>query len=208
MTTFYYSTNSCSLGIRVILEEIGLPYHAVRIDFRSREQFGAAFSAVNPKRKVPALVRNDGSVLTEFQAIAHWLARTNPEAGLLPEDLEGQIRVMEAMDFMVASVHMRGFTFIIAPGKFSANPEAQADLVAHGRDQVAIGLDRLAEVMRAADWLMGRYSIADAALFYLTHWATARDLPMPDTIAAFHRRMLARPAVQRALVGEGLQAAA
>jgi glutathione S-transferase len=75
VTTFYYSTNTCSLGIRVILEEIGLPYDAVGIDFKSREQFGPAYSQLNPKRKVPALVRPDGTLLTEFQAIAFWLAR-------------------------------------------------------------------------------------------------------------------------------------
>lgn len=206
MTTFYYSTNSCSLGIRIILEEIGLPYDSVAIDFKSREQFGEAFGAVNPKRKVPALVRPDGSLLTEFQALAFWLAQSHPKAGLLADDLEGQIRTMEVLDFIVASVHMRGFTFIIAPMKFSPNPEAQADLRAHGLAQAELGFARLSETLGDKDWIMGKYSIADAAVFYLCNWAVqpGREVALPANLAAHHARMKARPAVQRALAGEGL----
>lgn len=204
MTTFYYSTYSCSIGIRVILEEIGLPYDDVRIDFRAREQFSDTFTAVNPKRKVPALVRDDGTLLTEVQAIAFWLARSNPRAGLFPEGLEAQTRVLEAMDFIVASVHMRGFTFIIAPAKFSASPEAQADLQAHGRAQVALGFDRLSEMLGDKDWLCSAFTIADAALFFLTVWAHRHTIVLPANIAAHHDRMLARPAVQRAMQREGL----
>lgn len=207
MPTFYYSTHSCSIGIRVILEELGLPYDDVRIDFRQREQFGEAFGAVNPKRKVPALVRGDGTLLTEFQAIAYWLARSNPEAHLFPDDLEAQTRVLEAMDFMVASVHMRGFTFIIAPAKFSASPEAQADLKAHGLAQVALGFARLSEMLGDKTWLCGAFSIADAALFYLTVWGHRNQIDLPANLAAFHQRMLDRPAVQTAMRREGLLAA-
>lgn len=208
MTTFYYSTNSCSVGIRIILEEIGLPYGSVRIDFKSREQFGDAFGAVNPKRKVPALVRPDGSLLTEFQALAFWLARTNPKAGLLAEDLEGQIRTMEVMDFIVSSVHMRGFTFLIVPMKFSPDPSAQDDLRAHGRATAELGFARLSETLGDKDWIMGAYSIADAAVFYLCNWAVQPDrlVALPENLAAHYARMKARPAVQRAMAGEGLPA--
>ena len=55
---------------------------------------------MNPKSKVPTLVRDDGSVLTEFPAIAYWLARTNPEQHLLPDDVDGQARALEALDYV------------------------------------------------------------------------------------------------------------
>jgi len=48
----------------------------------------AAFLAINPKAKVPTLMRDDGSVLTGFSAIATWLARTNPGQHLLADDPE------------------------------------------------------------------------------------------------------------------------
>ena len=199
MMKLFYAPGTCSVGMHVLLEEIGAPYESVKVDFSKKEQFSDAFRAVNPKGKVPALVREDGSVLTEFQTVAFWLARSHPEAKLLAEDLEGQTRTMEVMDFLVGSVHMRGFTFILVPMKFSPSEAAQKDLVAHGREIVAGGFAKLDAMLEGRDWLMGDYSIADATLFYLTNWAQARGVDMPGRVAAFHQRMLERPAVQRAL---------
>ena len=199
MMKLFYAPGTCSVGLHVLLEEIGAPYESVKVDFSKKEQFSDAFRAVNPKGKVPALVRGDGSVLTEFQTVAFWLARSHPEAKLLAEDLEGQTRTMEVMDFLVGSVHMRGFTFILVPMKFSPSEAAQKDLVAHGREIVAGGFAKLDAMLEGRDWLMGDYSIADATLFYLTNWAQARGVDMPGRVAAVHQRMLARPAVQWAL---------
>lgn len=204
MMQFYYATNSCSTGIRVLLEELGVPYEAHRIDFATKQQFTPEYRGVNPKGKVPALLREDGSLLTEFQTIAFWLARSTPEAGLIGEGLEGEVRALELLDFIVGSVHMRGFTFVIVPMKFSQNEQTQKELVAHGQAQIEIGFDRLADILGAKDWLLNRFGIADCALFYLTCWAVQRGIPMPEALAKHHNRMMDRPAVQRALEGEGL----
>lgn len=205
MMKYFYALNTCSIGIRVLLEEIGAPYAAHQIDFAAKQQFSPEFRVINPKGKVPALVREDGSLVTEFQTIAFWLADSHPQAGLLPRDPEGRMRVMEILDFIVAAVHMRGFTFVLVPHKFTQNPEFQAELVAHGKDQVQIGFDRLSDVLGDKDWLMGAFSIADAGLFYLTQWASVKGIDMPPSIRAFHNRMLDRPSVGRALAGEGLE---
>src|SRR5215471_17624402 len=53
-----------------------------------------------PKSKVPTLQKDDGSVLTEFPAIATWLARKNPDKNLLPSDADGEARALEAMDYV------------------------------------------------------------------------------------------------------------
>ena len=74
-----YSPGACSIGIHVLLEEIGKPYEAQLVNLREGAQFKPEFTAVNPKSKVPTVVRDDGSVLTEYPAIAYWLARTNPD---------------------------------------------------------------------------------------------------------------------------------
>ncbi|MDF2370902.1 MAG: glutathione S-transferase family protein [Rhizobiaceae bacterium] len=205
MTTLYYSTGSCSIGIRIILEEIGLSFDSIPIDLAAREQFSETFASVNSKRKVPALIREDRSLLTEFPAIAFWLARSHMSADLIPEDLEGQTRVLEALDFMVGSVHMRGFTFIIVPMKFSTSKETQQELVAHGRAQVDLGMARLGKTLGDRDWLLGDYSIADACLFFLTYWAKREKIDLPDNLIAWHERMMARESVLRAFDGESLE---
>jgi len=88
----YYMPGACSIGIHVLLEEIGKPYDLQKIDGAKQEQYGPEFVKLNPKSKVPTLQRDDGSVLTEFPAIATWLARKNPEKGLLPSDPDGEAR--------------------------------------------------------------------------------------------------------------------
>ncbi len=70
----YYAPGACSIGIHILLEEIGLPYDLERVNLQQGEQYKPAYTAVNPKSKVPTLVRDDGSVLTEYPAIAYWLA--------------------------------------------------------------------------------------------------------------------------------------
>ena len=74
----YYAPGACSIGIHVVLEEIGKPYDAEVVNLREGAQHKPDFTAVNPKSKVPTLKRDDGSVQTEYPAIAYWLARTNP----------------------------------------------------------------------------------------------------------------------------------
>src|SRR5207247_5131689 len=88
----FYSPGACSIGIHVLLEEIGKPYQTELVNLREGAQFKPEFTSVNPKSKVPTVARDDGSILTEYPAIAYWLARTNPEKKLLPDDVESQTR--------------------------------------------------------------------------------------------------------------------
>ena len=86
MTTLCYAKKTCSVGIHVLMEEIGAPYDLKIVDFSKGEQKTPEYKALNPKGKVAALVREDGSVLTEYAAIALWLAMTNPDKKLVPTD--------------------------------------------------------------------------------------------------------------------------
>ena len=198
----FHAPRSCSLGIRILLEEIGVPYQIATIDLSSGQQRDAAFLAVNPKGKVPALLRDDGTVLTEFQAIALWLAWHFPEAGLLPEAPGAAARVIEAMEFIVGTVHMRGFALAIMPGKFVSSPSAQEELRAHGLRVATDGLRHASTRLGETPWLSGsRLGVADAALFYVTYWAAALNVDLPVPLRDFYDRMLKRPSVVRAIDG-------
>ena len=117
----FYAPGACSLGVHILLEEIGKPYEAERVNLKEGEQYREAYVALTPKSKVPALERDDGSVLTEYGAIATWLARTNPDAKLLPADPDAEVRSVEAMDYAVATIHMRGL-----PGRAISRPTRRA----------------------------------------------------------------------------------
>jgi glutathione S-transferase len=202
----YYSPFACSLAIHLILEEIGKPYELQAMNFVERDQFKPEFVALNPKSKVPTLVRDDGSVLTELPAIAFWLALTNPEKRLLPEDAEGQARALEAMDYLVATVHMRGFTRIFRPAVFS-QAEAEHEAVrAQGREIAEQGLALMDRALAGKDYLLGDFSIADCVLFFITFWAIHRlKVTLPPNLERYWQAMMARPAVQRTLQSEGFK---
>ena len=203
---FFYAPGACSMGIHILLEEIGKPYEAVAISLREGDQFKPAFVAVNPKSKVPALVRDDGSLLTEFPAIAFWLARTNPQAGLLPDDAESQSRALEAMEYATATIHMQGFSRVFRPARFAPS-EADAEAVsARGREIIAAGMQNLDTSLAGRDYLLGGFSIADAALFFVEFWAAERlGMTLPSNVAAHFARMKTRPAVARVMEREGLK---
>lgn len=195
----FHGPGTCSIGIRVILEEIGLDYDLVTINVAEGDQHKPEFREINPKGKVPALVRDDGTVLTEFPAIAFWLAKSHPEAGLLPDDFETEIRILELIDHICGTLHVRGTTLAMIPGKFVQGDDAQQQIAAHGREVANAGLERLAAMLGDKPYFFGEFSIADAAVFFLLQWRDRAKLTVPETLDAFHQRMLARPAVARAL---------
>jgi glutathione S-transferase len=177
------------------------------VNFREGEQYKPEFTAINPKSKVPTLIRDDGSVLTEFPAIAYWLARTNADKHLLPDDPDAQARTLEAMDYVVATMHMQGFSRIFRPENFSPTPDDADKVKARGREIFEKGLVLMDKTLAGKDYLGGKdISIADAALFYVEFWGAGRlKMNLPPNCAAHYQRMLTRPAVRKVMEEEGLQ---
>lgn len=201
----YYAPGACSMGIHVLLEEIGKPYELARLDLQGGEQHRPPFSEVNPKGKVPTLVRGDGEVLTEYPVVAHWLAERFPEAGLLPEGEEERLRAAEATDYCVATVHMQGFTRLIRPGNFAPSEADHPKVQERGRELVEKGFSIMDRHLSGKGWVAGGYSYADSALFYVEYWGVKRfKMQLPPNLAGHFDHMMARPAVQRMIEQEGL----
>jgi len=201
----FYAPGACSIGIHVLLEEIGAPYEAEWLNIREGAQFKPEFTGLNPKSKVPTLVKDDGAVLTEYPAIALWLASAFPEAKLLPEGADKLAKALEYTDYAVATLHMQGFSRIFRPGNY-APTEADHDAVkAKGAEIFEKGLAVFDKALEGKDYLLGDFSFADSALFYVSFWWAGRlGKALPANVAAHYARMKARPAVQRTLAAEGL----
>jgi glutathione S-transferase len=201
----FYAPGVCSIGIHVLLEEIGKPYDLQAVNLREGAQHKPEYAGVNPKSKVPALERDDGSILTEFPVIATYLAKKNPEAKLIPQDLEAEIRAAEVMEYAVGTMHGQGFARIFRPGNFG--PAEQEDQVkARGREMVEKGFALADKALAGKDYLGGKeLSIADTALFYVEFWGAGRlGMKLPANVAAHYERMKSRPAVQRVMQQEGV----
>jgi glutathione S-transferase len=68
---------------RILLAEKGIAHETVQVDLRSGEQFGDAFRRINPQCTVPALVTEEGCVLTDNAAITAYAEAVRPEPALL-----------------------------------------------------------------------------------------------------------------------------
>lgn len=199
----YMTPGSCSTGIHILLEEIDKPFEAYLVNLMAGDQYQADYVAINPKSTIPTLVRDDGSALTEFQAIAWWLARSNPRAGLLPGDAEGEARVIETMDYAVGTIHGQGYTRIFTAENYTPNAADHDAIKARGREIVEQCFAVMNTALAGREYAAGSFSIADAALFYVEFWADKIGIALPPNCLAHYQRMLTRPAVQRVLREEG-----
>lgn len=201
----YWGAHTCAIGIHVLLEEIGAPYETEKIDVSGGATHEPPFVGLNPKGKVPTLVRDDGSVLTEFSAIATWLARTHSNKNLLPADPEIEARVIETIAYVEGTIHGQGFARLFVLQMFEPQDIVhqtvglgQSSVKRQGRGIVEAGFAILDPQLGHHDYAASdSFTIADAALFYIERWAQPQGIMLPVNIAAHLKRMLARPAVHK-----------
>jgi glutathione S-transferase len=183
MLELYFAPGSSSFAAHIALHEVGADFVPHPMSFKKKDMKSPEYLAINPEGKVPTLVI-DGRPLTEVAGILFYLARTYPEAKLLPGDAEGEARAVSWMSFIASTLH-----------------PARSKGTEHTMHVYGIADARLA----GKDWVLGRYSIADIHLFRL-YWRLAGALDLPKgafaNLAAHHARMMGRPAVQRTIAAE------
>lgn len=97
--------SSTSTRVRVALNLKGLAFDYVPYVLRDGQTRTPAFLAKNPQGLVPALEREDGSILTQSMAIIEWLDETHPTPALLPSDPDGRARVRSLSQLLACEVH-------------------------------------------------------------------------------------------------------
>lgn len=200
--TLFHSPNTRSTGALILLEELGADYALHPLNMKAGEQRGAAYLAVNPMGKVPALKHGD-ALVTEQPAVFLYLADLYPEAGLAPpigDPLRGPYlrwMVYYGSCFEPALVDKAMKRDPAPPG---TSPYGDYDTMLKTlTDQLAAGPYLLGERFSAADVLWG------AALRWTTMFKLVPELPV---IAAYIARVGARPAVERARAKDAALAAA
>lgn len=200
---FYMTPGSCSTGIHILLEELGLVFEAYIVNLPAGDQYKSEYLAINPKGTIPTLVAADGLTITEFTAIAYWLGCSYRRAGLWPDDAGRQTKILEAMNYIVGTIHMQGYTRIFTTDQYVFEQSQEARVKAQGTIIVKKGFALLDRQLADQEYLAGDFSIADAALFYVSFWADKIGIALPEHCLAHYRRMLQRPAVVQVLREEG-----
>ncbi|MBN9601203.1 MAG: glutathione transferase GstA [Afipia sp.] len=199
----YYSTGACSLSPHIALHEAGLAHDLVKVDLRAKTLAdGSDFTKVNPKGQVPALVLDNGEVLTEGPAVVQWIADQAPAKGLAPANgTPERYRLQEWLNFVSTDLH-KSFGPLFNP----AMPEEAKTIF---RNMIMAKLKLVEQALAGKDYLMGNsFTVVDGYLFTLLTWAEKMkfDLSGLPNVTAFKARVAARPAVQAALQAEAAKA--
>jgi glutathione S-transferase len=203
---FYFAPNTCALATHIVLEEVGADYVAERVDFSASAQRSPEYLAVNPKGRVPALVTDRG-VLTETPALLAYLAQSHPAADLAPfDDPFAFARVQEFNSYLCSTVHV-AHAHRVRGTRWADDPAAIEAMKRKVPETVGACFDLIEAAMIQGPWVMGqRYTISDPYLFTIAAWleSDSVDIERYPKVKEHRRLMKARPAVARALAGEGM----
>jgi len=197
----FFSPGACSLASHITLYEAGLPFTVDKVDMRSRKtSAGQDFAALNPKGYVPALMLDNGELLSEGPAILQYIADRKPDAQLAPPaGTLPRYRLMEWLAFIGTELH-KGF------GPFF-RPDSTEEIKAAARDKLGQRLAYTANHLASRQYLVGEhFTVADAYLYTILTWSRLAgiDLVAWPVLAAYRDRIQQRPAVQAARKAEGL----
>ena len=197
----YYTPGACSLAVHIVLREAGFDPELIKVDLRSHcLATGENFYEINPKGYVPALVLDDGRMLTEIAAIVQYLADLKPEARLAPAAGSFERVELQAwLNYIATEVH-KSFGPLFRAEQAGSWAEV-------ARQNLARRLELLATLLEKQPFILGeQYSVADSYLFTTLGWSgyVKFDLEPWPALLAFRERVAARPAVQAALKAEGL----
>lgn len=220
MITLHYFPGNASFAPHVLLNEIGAPFTLQLVDRTQGAHKSPAYLKLNPNGLIPVLV--DGElVLYETAAVLMHLVDTHPTAGLAPSlGSAERAHFYKWMTWLTNTLQATLIHYFYpermvdegqagAAAQVKAHAEAKAgECLAQLDAQLAAQLE--VDAAPGGPWLLGaNHSALDPMAFMLCRWTRgfasrpAREYPH---IGPYLQRVLARPAVQRTLAAEGLQA--
>ncbi len=193
----YYAPRTISVAVAIALEEAGLEYEAIKLDFADGEQTKPAYRQINPKGRVPALVV-DGGILTETGALLEYVAATTPEAGLVPSDPVMAARMREVIFYLASTMHvnhahkMRGHRWADKKSSWKDMADKVAQTMTASCDYIC------SNGLRGPFVLGDAFSLADAYLYVVCSWLEGDgvDVSAFPKILTFRDAIEARPSLR------------
>jgi glutathione S-transferase len=195
----YFAPLACSMATRIAFYEAGANARFVEVDTKAKRILdGGDYLAINPLGYVPALRTDDGEVLTENAAILQYVADRFPEAGLAPANGIERARLQGWLSFVGTELHKGLFIPLL-------DRRATEGAKTYAMEKYRSRLDYLNDYLTGREFLLDRFSVADAYLAVVLNWSRATTIAFEQwpALKDYFGRMRTRPSIARALAEEG-----
>lgn len=203
----FFSPGACSFSPHIVLHELGMQHDLEKVNMKTKTTTHGDFNKQNPKGYVPALLLDNGELLTEGVAIVQYLADQKPESKLIPKaGTWERYRAIEWLNYISTEIH-RGFSPLFHPE--AVPPEAQDQFKTYFKEKLAKRLDLIEEQLTKTKYMMGdTFTVVDAYLYTVASWAIPLkiDLSKWPKLMGFLETVRMRPAVAKAHEMEKKQA--
>jgi glutathione S-transferase len=194
----FYANGTISIAPAIALLEAGLQHDLARLDFATAAQTKPEYLAINPKGRVPALVLEDGTVLTETGALLDYIAALALDAGLVPVAPAEAAHMRAVMYYLASTMHV-AHAHKMRGSRWADRPESHADMTAKVPQTMAACAAYVEAECLRGDYVCGaQFTLADAYLFVVCNWLAGDgvDVATYTKITAFMARMNTRDSVK------------
>ena len=197
----YHLAGSCSLASHISLIESGVKFEHYAVDRATKKTAdGKDFTAFNSKGYVPALLLDDGTLITENVAVLSYIAGLDASRKLGPAPgTLGFYKLVEWLAYVNSEVH-KNMSPLFRPN----TPEEMKTIL---RETVGQRHAFLEKALGNKLYLTGEnFTVADAYLYVTLSWRERVNISITHlpVLNAFYERVRARSAVQQARKDEGL----
>jgi glutathione S-transferase len=198
----YYAPNACSLVPYITLTEANAAFDVRPLNLRKGQHMSADYLKLNPKHKVPLLVV-DGRMLTENVAIQTFIARTFPQAKLMPADPWQELQAISILAWCASGIHPF-LSRINSPPKVCDVPGADDSVRRLAKEMLFENYRIADDLLKGREYFFDHFTAADAHFFWCVRRGTQLDVDPAGfaNCAAHFERMQRRPSVQKALAFE------
>jgi glutathione S-transferase len=204
----YYSAGSCSTSCHITLEESGLAYEAVEVDWDNPAEPNVALvTRLNPMGTLPILLTDKNGQLDQNLAIHCYVADLAPAKKLLPPaGTPERAQALNWLSFVAADLH-KSFSPLFGLASISPDAKVRETVRVWAEGDVKKCLSIMDARLAGKDYLMGKnYTVADAYAFVVTNWTQWLEISIEDykNLKAYLARVAERPAVRKVYQEEGL----
>jgi glutathione S-transferase len=191
----YFSPLACSMATRIALYEAGADAAYIEVDPKTKlTRDGRDYRDIHPLGLVPALRTDDGELVTENAAVLQYVARRFSEAELGPTEGLPYARLQQWLCYIGTELHRGLFAPLLDR---HAPPAVKAYTLEKGPSRMGYVANHLTD----REYLLDRFSVADAYLVTVLNWTLAVPIALTDwpALSAYAARLRERPSVAKAL---------